>query len=54
MVNNPVLVLMKTTMHPPAAGRSSTQPADEPLPQALTAAVIEHYGTAEPDKVGRA
>lgn len=29
-----------------------SRPADEPLGQAVTAAVIEHYGTAEPDRVG--
>ena len=29
-----------------------SRPAEEPLGQAITAAVIEHYGTAEPDKVG--
>jgi AcrR family transcriptional regulator len=29
-----------------------SRPAGEPLDQAITTAVIEHYGTAEPDKVG--
>ncbi|MGI8332782.1 TetR/AcrR family transcriptional regulator [Actinomadura scrupuli] len=29
-----------------------SRPAAEPLGQAIAAAVIEHYGTAEPDKVG--
>jgi AcrR family transcriptional regulator len=29
-----------------------SRPAGEPLDQAINAAVIEHYGTAEPDKVG--
>jgi AcrR family transcriptional regulator len=29
-----------------------SRPPGEPLDQAITAAVIEHYGTAEPDKVG--
>jgi AcrR family transcriptional regulator len=28
------------------------RPADESLGQAITTAVLEHYGTAEPDKVG--
>ena len=28
------------------------RPADEPLDRAITAAVIDHFGTAEPDKVG--
>jgi AcrR family transcriptional regulator len=29
-----------------------SRPAGEPLDQAITAAVVEHYGTAEPDKAG--
>jgi AcrR family transcriptional regulator len=29
-----------------------SRPAGEPLGQAITAAVLDHYGTAEPDKVG--
>jgi AcrR family transcriptional regulator len=29
-----------------------SRPAGEPLDQAITAAVVEHFGTAEPDKVG--
>src|SRR3954466_3204637 len=29
-----------------------SRPAGEPLDQAITAAVLEHYGTAEPDRVG--
>ncbi len=29
-----------------------SRPPEEPLDQAITAAATEHYGTAEPDKVG--